>query len=73
MPSRRIFDSNVWHGIPGFAAAPEGPDIRAWHLRETAAAEDWLDEYEQVDSPIPSPTSESCKNTRSGQLHCPGA
>jgi hypothetical protein len=28
MPSRRIFDSNVWRGIPSFAAAPEGPDIR---------------------------------------------
>jgi hypothetical protein len=28
MPSRRIFDSSVWRGIPSFAAAPEGPDIR---------------------------------------------
>jgi len=26
MPSRRIFDSNVWRGMPSFAAAPEGPD-----------------------------------------------
>ena len=30
MPSRRIFDSNVWRGMPSFAAAPEGPDIRPW-------------------------------------------
>ena len=30
MPRRRIFDSNVWRGIPSFAAAPEGPDIRPW-------------------------------------------
>src|SRR5215831_8259458 len=28
MPSRRIFDSSVWRGIPSFAAAPEGPEIR---------------------------------------------
>ena len=27
-PNRRILDSNVWRGIPSFAAAPEGPDIR---------------------------------------------
>jgi hypothetical protein len=30
MPSRRIFDSKVWRGIPSFAAAPEGPEIRPW-------------------------------------------
>src|SRR5215469_15016110 len=29
-PSLRIFDSSVWRGIPSFAAAPEGPDIRPW-------------------------------------------
>ena len=30
MPSRWIFDSSVWRGIPSFAAAPEGPEIRPW-------------------------------------------
>jgi hypothetical protein len=28
MPSRRIFDSSVWRGIPSLAAAPDGPDTR---------------------------------------------
>jgi Tetracyclin repressor-like, C-terminal domain len=29
-PSRLIFDSSVCRGIPSFAAAPEGPEIRPW-------------------------------------------
>src|SRR5215813_3293156 len=37
MPSRRIFDSSVWRGIPSFAAAPEGPDIRPWVSARTAS------------------------------------
>jgi len=28
MPRRLIFDSSVYRGIPSFAAAPEGPEIR---------------------------------------------
>src|SRR5215470_18019314 len=37
MPSRLIFDSSVWRGIPSFAAAPEGPDIRPWVLASAAS------------------------------------
>ena len=37
MPSRRIFDSSVCRGIPSFAAAPEGPEIRPW-LSASAAS-----------------------------------
>ena len=29
-PSRLILDSSVCRGIPSFAAAPEGPEIRPW-------------------------------------------
>jgi len=28
IPRRRIFDSSVCRGIPSFAAAPDGPEIR---------------------------------------------
>jgi len=29
-----IFDSSVWRGMPSFAAAPEGPEIRPVRRRE---------------------------------------
>jgi hypothetical protein len=37
MPSRLIFDSSVWRGIPSFAAAPDGPDIRPWASARAAS------------------------------------
>ena len=37
MPSRLIFDSSVCRGIPSFAAAPEGPEMRPWVSASAAA------------------------------------
>src|ERR1700723_1828385 len=32
-----IFESSVWRGIPSFAAAPDGPEMRPWDSASAAS------------------------------------
>jgi len=48
MPSRWIVASSVWRGPPSFAAASEGPEIRAWLPARAAAIIDGVEDMATV-------------------------
>ena len=71
MPRRLIFDSSVCRGIPSFAAAPEGPDMRPW-LSARAASIISISRSARVESPSCRADSVDSRLPSSHQLRrCP--